>query len=99
ACVLGKISGVSREIVDDPMYPDALRRLRIRCVGVVEDKREALSALRRTPERKRRRSIAAFAGVFRWNLAAGLEGRRRERESHGSASRINDEPSLENKEA
>src|SRR4029079_5064878 len=77
------------------MHPDPLRRPGVRRIGIVQDQREALGTLRHTAERKWWRGIVAFARIFRRDLTAWLKSFRRERESHGSASRIGNEPRLE----
>src|SRR5262245_15448473 len=70
ACILGKLCSVRRKIVDHPMDPNALRRLGVRRIGIVNDQRKALGALGRAVERKRWRGIFTFAGVFGGNLPA-----------------------------
>jgi len=54
ARILGQTLAVGGQIVDEPMRPDALGRLRVRRVGIVNEKGETLGALRHAAEGKRR---------------------------------------------
>src|SRR4029079_17729877 len=85
ARILSQALRLGRQIEHHPMHPDALRRLWVGCVGVIDDEREALGAGGYTLDRKRRRAIVALAGKARGNLAARLEGGRCQRQSHGHA--------------
>jgi hypothetical protein len=75
--IFGQALAVRRQIVEDPMHPNALWRLRVGSVGIVDDQRQALGALRSAGECERRRCVLALASISRRNLAALLEGRGR----------------------
>jgi hypothetical protein len=66
------------------MRPNAFRRFRVRRIGIVEDEREALGAIRHIAEVKRRRDISALASIFRRDLVARLESGRGQGNGHRS---------------
>src|SRR5690349_988901 len=54
--------GGRRNVVRDPVHERAFGRLRVRCVGIVDDEREASRTLGGTGPREGRRGPGAIAG-------------------------------------
>ena len=69
-----KSRALRRKVDDQPMQPDALRRLRIRRIGIVGNENEGLGVFRYVDKDERRRQVFGFLGVLHRNFAAVGEG-------------------------
>ena len=75
-----------RQVVEHPVDPGHLRRLRVWRVGVVDDQGQALGASGWRRPGQWRRDIVSFTRVLGGDLAACGKGRRGERKGHGLGS-------------